>query len=68
MIRYRESKSGLIGGIDVNVDRLNLAIIDEKENLRDYKTFWFSEAVARGFSKRSANSPEMFSVSKLFLQ
>jgi len=56
MTRYRESKGSLIGGIDVNVDRLNLAIIDEKGNLRDYKTFWFSEAVARGFSRRSARS------------
>jgi hypothetical protein len=56
MTRYRESKGSLIGGIDVNVDRLNLAIIDEKGNLRDCKTFWFSEAVARGFSRRSARS------------
>jgi len=80
MIRYRESKGGLIGGIDVNVDRLNLAIIDEKGNLRDCKTFWFSEAVARGFSKRRARSiigakiHEMLSyayhhnVKKLFLE
>jgi hypothetical protein len=37
MTRYRESKGSLIGGIDVNVDRLNLAIIDEKGNLRDCK-------------------------------
>jgi len=68
MIRYRESKGGLIGGID------------EKGNLRDCKTFWFSEAVARGFSKRSARSiigakiHEMLSyayhhnVKKLFLE
>jgi IS605 OrfB family transposase len=56
MTRYRESKGSLIGGIDINVDRLNLAIIDEKGNLQDCKTFWFSEAVARGFSRRSARS------------
>jgi len=54
--RCREPKGSLIGGVDVNVDRLNLAIIDEKGNLRDCKTFWFSEATARGFSRRSARS------------
>jgi hypothetical protein len=56
MTRYREPKGGLIGGIDVNVDRLNLAVIDERGNLRDCKTFWFSEATTRGFSRRSARS------------
>jgi hypothetical protein len=52
MARFREPRGGLIGGVDVNVDRLNLAIIDEKGNLRDCKTFWFSEAATRGFSRR----------------
>jgi hypothetical protein len=56
MARCREPKGSLIGGVDVNVDRLNLAIIDEKGNLRDCKTFWFSETTARGFSRRSARS------------
>jgi hypothetical protein len=52
--RYREPKGGLIGGVDVNTDRLNLAIVDEKGNLRDCKTFWFPEAVARGCPGRRA--------------
>jgi len=56
MVRCREPKGSLIGGIDVNVDRLNLAVIDERGNLRDSKTFWFSEATTRGFSRRSARS------------
>jgi hypothetical protein len=56
MTRCREPRGSLIGGVDVNVDRLNLAIIDEKGNLRDCKTFWFSETTARGFSRRSARS------------
>ena len=56
MARCREPRGNLIGGVDVNVDRLNLVIIDEKGNLRDYKTFWFSETTARGFSRRSARS------------
>jgi len=56
MARARVNMGRLYGGVDVNVDRLNLAIIDEKGNLRDYKTFWFSETTARGFSRRSARS------------
>ncbi|MCC6058403.1 MAG: hypothetical protein LM568_05770 [Desulfurococcaceae archaeon] len=52
--RYREPRGGLIGGVDVNIDRINLAIVDEKGNLRDYKTFWFSEAVTRGYPRRKA--------------
>jgi len=52
--RYREPVGNLIGGVDVNVDRINLAIIDEKGNLRDYKTFWFEETTARGYSRARA--------------
>jgi hypothetical protein len=54
MARYREPRGNLVGGIDVNADRINLAIIDEKGDLRDYKTFWFPEAVARGYPRRGA--------------
>jgi hypothetical protein len=54
MTRHREPKGSLIGGVDVNTDRINLAIIDEKGNLRDYKTFWFTEAVTRGYPRRKA--------------
>jgi hypothetical protein len=56
MARCRKPRGSLIGGVDVNVDRLNLAIIDGKGNLQDCKTFWFSEATTRGFSRRSARS------------
>jgi hypothetical protein len=42
----------LYGGVDVNVDRINLAVVDEKGYLRDIKTFWFRETTARGFLKR----------------
>ena len=56
MTRYREPRGSLIGGMDANVDRLNLAIIDEKGNLRDCKTFWFRETTTRGFPRKSARS------------
>ncbi len=54
MSRYRRNAGKLVGGVDVNTDRLNLAIIDEEGGLRDYKTFWFSEVTARGFPKHRA--------------
>jgi hypothetical protein len=54
MARHRRNASKLIGGVDVNTDRINLAIIDEEGELRDTHTFWFSEASARGFPKHNA--------------
>jgi len=56
MAKYREPKGSLIGGVDVNVDRVNLAIIDEKGSLRDYKTFWFTEATVRRYPRKRARS------------
>ncbi|ADY01833.1 transposase, IS605 OrfB family [Vulcanisaeta moutnovskia 768-28] len=49
MRRYSEPRGNLIGGVDVNVNRLNLAIVDRYGRLRDVKTFWFREVTARGF-------------------
>jgi len=54
MSRYRRNNGKLFGGVDVNTDRVNLAIIDEEGGLRDYKTFWFSETSRKGFSRHSA--------------
>ena len=54
VVRHRKNSGKLFGGVDVNVDRINLAIIDDRGNLRDYKTFWFSEVTARGFPKCKA--------------
>jgi hypothetical protein len=52
----RASAGSLYGGVDVNVDRLNLAIVDSGGNLRDMCTFWFKEASRRGCSRRRARS------------
>jgi len=54
MVRHKKNNGKLIGGVDVNTDRINLAIIDEEGGLRDYKTFWFSEVTARGFPRQKA--------------
>jgi hypothetical protein len=56
MARVKASKGKLCGGVDVNVDRINLAIIDSSGELRDVYTFWFRETTARGFPRRSARS------------
>ena len=54
MVRHRRNAGKLIGGVDVNADRINLAIIDSVGRLIDHRTFWFSEAFRKGFSRHSA--------------
>jgi len=54
MSRHRRNAGKLFGGVDVNVDRINLVIINEDGELIDHKTFWFSETIARGFPKDKA--------------
>ena len=54
MAKHRRNNGRLVGGVDVNADRFNLAIIDEDGELIDHKTFWFSEVTARGFPRHRA--------------
>jgi hypothetical protein len=54
MARHKKNSGKLFGGVDVNTDRINLAIINEDSELIDHKTFWFSETTARGFPKHRA--------------
>jgi len=54
MARHKRNSGRFIGGVDVNTDRINLAIIDSIGRLIDYKTFWFSEASRKGFSRHKA--------------
>jgi hypothetical protein len=56
MARARANKGRLYGGVDVNVDRINLAIVDEKGVLRDFHTFWFKEVSRKGCNRRRARS------------
>jgi len=56
MTRYRKNIGRLYGGVDVNSDRINLAIVDSEGNLRDTYTFWFREVTARGYPRRKARS------------
>jgi hypothetical protein len=54
MARHRRNAGKLVGGVDVNADKLNLAIVDENGELIDHRTFWFSETTARGFPRHKA--------------
>ena len=54
MKKYGEPLGDHVGGVDVNVDRINLAIVDKYGRLRDTKTFWFSETISYGYKRRQA--------------
>jgi len=54
MARYKGNHGGLYAGVDVNVDRVNLAIVDKYGRLRDVKTFWFEDATRKGYPRRKA--------------
>ena len=56
MVRYRRNYGRLYGGVDVNSDRINLAIVDGEGRLRDIYSFWFRETTARGYPRRRARS------------
>ena len=52
--RFKTNNGRLYAGVDVNVDKINLAIVDGDGELRDVKTFWFREVTARGYPRRRA--------------
>ncbi len=56
MIRYKRNYGRLYGGVDVNTDRINLAIVDRYGRLRDVETFWFEDACRKGYPKRRARN------------
>jgi len=56
MVRYRRNYGRLYGGVDVNSDRINLAIVDGYGRLRDVRTFWFEDATRKGYPRRKART------------
>ena len=54
--RFKTNNGRLYAGVDVNVDRINLAIVDEGGELRDVKTFWFEETSRKGVTRHRARS------------
>ena len=51
--RYAKPLGDNVAGVDVNSNRVNLAILDNNGNILDYRTFWFREVTARGYLRRS---------------
>jgi len=54
MRKYNKPLGNHVVGVDVNVDRLNLAIVDKYGRLKDVKTFWFREITSRGYRRKPA--------------
>ncbi|WP_206204977.1 hypothetical protein [Thermococcus sp. M39] len=54
MKRFESPLGDNVGGIDVNTDRINLAVVNRSGELLDTYTVWFSEITARGFPKKKA--------------
>jgi hypothetical protein len=54
--RVRANNGRLYGGVDVNVDRVNLAVVYGDGRLRDTYTFWFEEASRKGCDRHRARS------------
>ena len=52
MRKFEQPKGKNVAGVDVNLDRINLAIVNRDGELRDYKTFWFREVKSRNVLKR----------------
>ena len=56
MTRFKRNNGRLYGGVDVNTDRINLAIVDRYGRLRDAKTFWFEDTARKGYPRRKARA------------
>jgi hypothetical protein len=54
MVGHRQNNGRLFGGVDVNTDRINLAIINNDGKLIGRRTFWFQRGDSRGFPRHSA--------------
>jgi len=54
MKKYNKPLGDHVAGVDVNVDRLNLVIVDKYGELRDMRTFWFREITSRGYKREPA--------------
>jgi len=54
MRRNTTPKGGNIGGIDINVERLDAVVIDEYGNILSYRTFWIKNATFMGVRKKRA--------------
>ncbi len=56
LARCKTNSGRLYGGVDVNSDRINLAVVDGSGILRDARTIWFREVTARGYPRHRART------------
>jgi len=54
MKRYDKPLSDNVAGIDVNTDRLNVAVLSIGGRILTYKTFWFEDASRKGCPRERA--------------
>jgi len=55
---------GLIAGLDLNSDRLNIVVIDINANIVAIKTFWYSETISHGFPREKAKQVRLNMISE----
>jgi len=60
-----EARGELIAGLDLNSDRINLAIIDERGRLVDVRTARFPETTSHGFPRSKARAMRLGALAKL---
>jgi len=55
---------GLFAGFDLNSDRLNVVVINEKGSVISFKIWWYSEVVSHGFPKEKARALRLSALSQ----
>jgi hypothetical protein len=55
---------GLVAGIDLNSDRLNVVVVNEEGKVVTAKTWWYSEVVSHGFPKDKAKALRLNALSQ----
>jgi len=58
---------GLVAGLDLNSDRINMIVVDNDGGIVSLKTAWFSQIVRHGFPKNKARDIRLKSLKKLLL-
>jgi predicted transposase len=55
---------GLVAGLDLNSDRLNVVVINKEGEVITFKTWWYSEVVSHGFPKEKAKALRLSALSQ----
>jgi len=58
---------GLVAGLDLNSDRINMAVVDSAGKIVSLKTMWFTQVVKHGFPKNKARDIRLKSLKKLLV-